>query len=186
MTYQRENQRISATEILQEIANGSEIKCYKCTITGDFDVNRLFVAQENFDIFTANVKNENGTKVLTITEQIIFNTCHFEDNVCFSAPWDNPQELKVIFDKSVGFNSSVFDGQARFAKATFKDTAGFDGCTFNRICVFKDAAFNSQAFFRTVNFNGYGPFNGAVFFSDARFTDTCFAKGGNFTTVKFL
>lgn len=185
MVFQRENQRISASEVLQEIANGEDIRFYKCTISGELDVNRFFVKSEAFDTSKLKLETVNDKHKLTLSQMLVFNSCVFEDNVCFSAPWDNPEGLEVIFEQDVAFNSSVFDGQGRFSSAVFGGSASFDGCTFNRIASFKDAVHKGPAFFRTVAFNGYGPFNGANFENEARFTNTCFGRGGNFTGVKF-
>jgi len=48
MTFQRENQRVSASEILQAIAANQEIRLYRCTISGELDINRLLLNDENF------------------------------------------------------------------------------------------------------------------------------------------
>jgi hypothetical protein len=185
MTFQRENQRISATEILQMISNGSEIKLIKCTISGDIDVNRLLVKDENFDTENIQVDTAGDKTTLVFEQRMEFNSCIFEDKVFFAPPWETPTNLEVVFKNDVFFNSSSFCEQTRFSKATFHAHAGFDGCTFERIAVFRDVTFEKQAMYRTVLFNGYSLFNGAVFLKEASFTNTCFSKGGNFTDVRF-
>jgi len=185
MTFQRENQRISASEILQAIASGQEVKLHRCTITGQLDVNRLFVKDESFDSSNLNVSVADEKMTLTLPEPITFDSCTFEDNVLFAPPWDRPGQLEVVFKKDVVFNSSVFCGQTRFSKTLFCSLVGFDGCTFNRIAAFRSAIFCAEAKYRTVAFNGYALFNDAVFRSEAGFTNTCFSRGGNFTNVRF-
>ena len=77
MAFQRKNQRVSATDILQEMANGQEIKLSSCTISGDLDVNRLFVGEENFDTSKLDVSVRDDRKVITIAEQVEFDSCTF-------------------------------------------------------------------------------------------------------------
>jgi hypothetical protein len=185
MAYQRENQRIVATEILQAIASREDVKLDKCTITGQLDINRLFIKEENFDTSAMSVSITDGAGVFVLDTLVSFNGCTFEDTVCFAAPWDSPGKLQVHFKSDLVFNSSVFCGQARFSKAVFNGLAGFDGCTFNAISTFRGAVFCGRAMFRTVTFNGYGLFDGCSFADEARFVNACFARGGNFTNVRF-
>ncbi len=185
MAFQKENQHVSASEILQAIAANRQIRLYKCTISGDLDINRLLVEDENFDTSNLNVGIEADKKTLTLSEPIIFDSCTFEDNVFFAPPWNKPGRLEVVFKKDVAFNSSVFCGQTRFSRTLFCALASFDGCTFQRIAAFRNTTFRAQAKYRTVAFKGYGLFNDAVFCSEAGFTNTCFSKGGNFTNVRF-
>ena len=185
MTFQRENQRVSASEILQAIADQQPIRLYKCAVSGDLDVNRLFVKEENFDTSKLDVNEAEGKKTLTLPESITFDTCTFEDKVFFAPLWDSPDELEVVFKKDAVFNSSVFCSQGRFSGASFSALVSFDGCAFERIAAFRNAAFHARARFRTVAFNGYGLFTGAAFHGEVRFTNTCFSKGGNFANVRF-
>jgi hypothetical protein len=185
MTFQKENQHVSAGEILQAIAASRQIRLYKCTISGDLDINKLLVEEENFDTSKLNVGIEADEKTLTLSEPITFDSCTFEDNVFFAPSWNKPGRLEVVFKKDVAFNSSVFCGQTRFSRTLFCALASFDGCTFQRIAAFRNATFRAQAKYRTVAFKGYGLFNDAVFCSEAGFTNTCFSRGGNFTNVRF-
>ena len=186
MVFQRENQRVSASDILQSMAACDEIKLLKCTITGELDINRLLDKDESFDISNIKVDSADNKTAIVLSESVEFNECVFEDNVYFAPPWDKPSHVEVVFEKDAIFNSSSFKGQTRFARAKFLGYAGFDGCTFERIAVFRNTIFAAAAMFRTVVFTGYGLFNDAVFKKDAGFTNTCFAKGGNFTDVKFF
>ncbi len=186
MLFQRENQRVSASDILQSIAAGNEIKILKCAITGTLDINRLLEKDENFNVSDLKVESNEDITAIVLRESVEFNDCVFEDNVYFAPPWDKPSHVEVVFEKNAIFNSSHFKGQTRFAKAKFRGYAGFDGCIFERIAVFRNAIFAGSAMFRTAVFTGYGLFNDAVFKKDVGFTNTCFAKGGNFTDVKFF
>ncbi len=185
MTFQREKQRIASSEVLQALAGGEDIRLEGCTISGDLDVNRLFVKDESFDTSRLEVGSRDETSVVTFSQSIVFNSCTFEGNVCFAGPWDKTGELTVIFKRDVGFNSSCFQGQTRFDGVVFRGLAGFDGCTFQRVVGFRKANFGARALFRTAQFDGYGLFSGAVFGKEVRFTNTCFGKGGNFTGVRF-
>lgn len=185
MSFQRENQRVSASEILQAIAAGEEIKLDKCTVSGSLNVNRLFVKDESFDTSSLAVSVSGDKTTLTFAQSMAFNSCTFEGDVFFAPPWDKPGQLEVVFKRDVSFNSSVFSSPSRFSGACFHGLAGFDGCTFNRVACFRDAIFQGRAMFRTVSFEGYGLFNAAKFCREVRFTNTCFGKGGNFTKVEF-
>ena len=183
--YKKENQRVSASEVLQSIASGMEIKLSGCTISGSLDINRLFVKDENFDVTKLVTRVEDSKTVVTLGQLVSFNGCTFEDNVCFSSLWEKSGELGVVFKRDVVFNSSVFCGQTRFSGAIFRGLAGFDGCTFERIAAFQEVFFHSRSMFRTVYFNGYMLLGKAVFRKEVRFTNSCFGKGGNFTGVVF-
>jgi hypothetical protein len=185
MAFQRENQRVSASEILQAIAANQELRLYRCTISGELDINRLLVGDENFDTSNLDICVEADKKTLTLSGPITFDSCTFEDNIFFAPPWDKPGRLEVVFKKDVAFNSSVFCGQTRFSRTLFCALASFDGCTFQRIAAFRNTTFRAPAKYRTVAFKGYGLFNDAVFCSEAGFTNTCFSRGGNFTNVRF-
>ena len=183
--YTKENQRVSASEVLQSIAGGMEIKLIGCTISGSLDINRLFVKDENFDTKKVVTRTEDSKVVVTLSQLVSFNRCTFEGDACFSSPWKKPGELEVVFKRDVVFNSSDFRDQTRFSSALFRGTAGFDGCTFERVAAFRGVRFHSKALFRTVLFAGYALFSGAVFGKEARFTNTCFGKGGNFNEIVF-
>lgn len=185
MTFQREKQRIASSEVLQALARGEDIRLDDCTISGDLDVNRLFVKDESFDTSHLEVGSRDETSVVTFSQSIVFNSCVFEGNVSFAGPWDKTDELTVIFKRDVAFNSSCFQGQTRFGGAVFRGLAGFDGCTFQRVVSFRRADFGARALFRTAQFDGYGLFNLVNFGKEVRFTNTCFSKGANFTGVRF-
>ena len=183
--FQRQNQRISSSEILQAIADGCAIKLNDCTVSGALDINRLLVKEENFNTSGLTVATDEFSTSITISQLVTFNNCIFENNVCFAADWDKPDELGVIFKRDVMFNSSTFKDQTRFSNAVFRGLAGFDGCTFERIAAFRGTTFHGRAMFRTAAFDAYGLFNKATFCKEARFTNTCFSRGGNFTKVEF-
>ncbi|MCK5000757.1 MAG: pentapeptide repeat-containing protein, partial [Anaerohalosphaera sp.] len=184
-TFQRENQRVPASDLLQALASGQEIKLTGCTVSGAVDVNRLFVKSEDFDIASLASDTEDNVLTLTFDQSISLKSCVFEDNVCFSALWENSGQLQVIFKRDVIFNMSEFKAQALFTNANFKAPAAFDGCTFDHIAVWREAHFTKRAMFRTVAFNGYGIFSDTVFDAETRFTNTCFSKGANFTKTMF-
>ncbi len=184
--FQRAKQRVSATEVLQELSAGTEIKLFGCNITGQLDVNRLFSEDDSFDRSKLNIEEKDGKKKLILSNKITFDSCTFEGDVFFSAPWDKPDILDVVFQGDIMFNSSVFSGQAQFSNALFEKMASFDGVAFKRIASFRYAHFQNACMFRTVEFHGYGLFTGVIFHRDARFTNTFFSKGGNFTDVEFL
>ena len=185
MQFQREKQRISAGEILGAIANGDDIKLYRCTISGELDINRLFEKDENFDTSNLALRQDQAEKVLTLSQSIVFRSCVFEENVVFSPPWAEPDTIRVIFEQDVSFNSSVFNNQVSFGGAVFHGLAGFDGCSFDSVGSFRAVTFRSRAMFRTAVFKGYCLLNDAVFQSQARFSNSFFAKGVNFMRTRF-
>jgi hypothetical protein len=185
MVFQREKQRIAAGEILQAIADGEDIKLYRCTVSGLLDINRLFEKRENFDTGKLAMRQSDGQTVIILSQFLVFDSCTFEENLVFSSPWSDPDKLLVVFKKDVSFNSSVFSGQCLFSGACFHGLAGFDGCRFEMITSFRNAAFQSNAMFRTAVFNGYGLMSNAVFYKDAKFVNTHFSKSANFARVKF-
>ena len=183
--FQREKQSVSASQILQALADGQEIKLNQCTITGLLDTNRLFDADEKFKTDTLQISEDEPCKILTFSQSIVFDKCTFEENAIFACPWAQPDSVAVKFEGEVIFNSSIFKAQARFRNAEFLQAAGFDGCTFTGIVTFKNAVFHKDAKFRTTAFAGYCLLGDAEFCASARFTNTHFAKSANFSGVKF-
>jgi hypothetical protein len=186
MAFQREKQNVSSSELLQGLADGEDIQLSQCTITGVLDINRLFDPAEKFQTGKLSIKQEPNCRTLFLSQQIVFDKCVFEENVVFTAPWSEPDSVAVEFKSDVIFNSSVFKNQTRFRNAVFNGMAGFDGCTFAGVVTFKNAVFGKDAKFRTVSFGGYFLCGRAIFGSSARFTNSHFAKGANFSEVKFL
>jgi hypothetical protein len=184
-TFQRQDQRVSANDILQHIASGSEILLENCTVSGNLDISRLLAREEGFDLKALSIDDVDGCSVITIAVPISLRSCVFEGDVSFAPPWDEKDALKVVFDKNVAFNLSEFSGQCRFSGVEFKQIASFDGSVFKRVTGFRGVRFCGRSYFRTVEFRGYGLFNGSIFCDEARFTNTCFTRGGNFSKVRF-
>ena len=185
MVFQREKQNVSATNLIQALADGDDVKISQCTITGVLDINRLFDPSEKFQTEKLALTQNQSCKTLLLSQSIVFDKCTFEENVVFAGPWSEPDSVAVEFKADVIFNSSVFKGQARFRNAAFRGIAGFDGCTFDGVVTFKNARFQMDAKFRTATFNGYCLLGSAVFDASARFANTHFVKGANFSEVKF-
>jgi len=185
MAFQREKQSVSASELLQAIADRQDIQLSQCTITGLLDVNRLFHPEEKFQADELQMQENKSCKTLTLPQPLVFDKCIFEENAVFACPWSQPDTVAVRFESDVIFNSSTFKAQARFRNAEFCGITGFDGCTFNGVVTFKGAVFRKDAKFRTAAFNGYCLLGGADFGASARFTNSHFAKGANFSGVKF-
>ena len=185
MIFEREKQNVTASQILQALVNGEDIKLNQCTITGVLDVNRLFEPAEKFQVQKLTTRQHNQTTILTIIQSIVFDKCVFEENVVFCGPWSETEKVCAEFNQDVIFNSSVFRGQGRFRNAVFCGTAGFDGCSFDGVSTFKNARFCKDAKFRTATFGGYFLCGNAVFESSARFTNSHFTKGANFSEVRF-
>lgn len=186
MTFQREKQNVTASDLLAAIAAGQDVQLTQCIITGVLDINRLFEPAEKFDTHNLTITEKPGCTVINLSQSIVFDKCTFEENAIFTSPWDRPDCLSVVFEADVIFNSSVFNSQARFRNSRFCGIAGFDGCSFSSFTTFKNTHFCKDAKFRTGVFGGYCLFNNAVFESTARFTNSHFVKGVNFTDVKFL
>jgi len=186
LAFQREKQNVSASQLLQALADGDDILLNQCTVTGVLDINRLFDPAEKFQTGKLSLTENQDCKILTLPQSFVFDKCIFEENTVFACPWSQPDTVSVVFKADVIFNSSTFRGQARFRKAVFSGTAGFDGCTFDGVVTFKNVLFGGDAKFRTAAFNGYCLFGDAVFDASARFANTHFVKGVNFAGVRFL
>ena len=180
-----ENSSVAASTILERIAAGEDIRLTRCKISGDLDLKSLFSENPPCSVEALHPFKEGDTDVLVLSQSVYFNSCLFENDVFFAGSWEQPESLKVVFEKDAIFNSSVFSGQTRFSNAEFKGLAGFDGCTFNRVCSFRKVNFCERAMFRTVTFEGYGLFNDAIFHGDTRFANSSFGKGANYTQAQF-
>ncbi len=186
MSFQREKQSVSASQLLTALADQEQILLNQCTITGVLDINRLFDPAEKFNIEKLTFHDNNDHKTFIFSQPLVFDKCTFEENVVFAGPWSEPDSVTVKFESDVIFNSSTFKGQVRFRNASFCETAGFDGCSFAGFATLKNACFEKDAKFRTTSFDGYCLFGNTVFHSSARFANTHFAKGANFSEAKFL
>lgn len=186
MAFQKENQTISANQILQAFTEEDYIKLTGCTITDVLDINRLFDPAEKFQTDKLQLHETKTTKTLILPQSIVFDKCTFEENVVFSGPWSDPDSVTVEFKTEIIFNSSIFKGQARFRNALFHETAGFDGCSFGGITTFKNVTFAKDTKFRTAVFSGFALFGNATFTGPARFANTHFVKGVNLIDTKFL
>jgi hypothetical protein len=186
MAFQREKQNISASQLLQALADGEDIQLSRCTVTGVLDINRLFDPAEKFQTEKLTIYQNEKCKTLSLGQSVVFDNCVFEENVVFADPWSKPDSVAVEFKADVIFNSSAFKGQARFRNAVFYGTAGFDGCAFEGVSTFKNATFHKDAKFRTVAFNGYCLLGNVVFEASARFSNSHFAKGANFSEARFM
>jgi hypothetical protein len=182
---EQENSTVAAVDILGAIAAGEDVHLTRCRISGVLDLKQFFAENPPCCIDNLHTFKEEDTDVLVLSQLLFFNSCMFESDVFFAGSWEQPESLKIVFEKDVLFNSSVFAGQTRFSNAEFKGQAGFDGCTFNRVCSFRKAVFRERAMFRTVLFEGYGLFNDALFVGDTRFANSSFGKGANYTQAQF-
>ncbi len=186
MGFERENQNVSAGDLLGALASGEDIQVSGCTVTGVLDVNRLFDPSEKFETEKLRVEHKDDRKIVTLSQSVVFDKCVFEGNVVFGGPWSEPDSVTIRFMKDVIFNSSTFKGQCRFRNAYFGGAAGFDGCVIGGVLTFKNAVFAQDAKFRTVECSGYSLFGSTVFEGSARFANTHFGKGVNFTEARFL
>jgi hypothetical protein len=81
LAFHREKQNVSASHILQALADGEELHLSQCTITGVLDINRLFDAQEKFQTEKLSLQQDENRKILVIPQSIVFDKCLFEENV---------------------------------------------------------------------------------------------------------
>ncbi len=186
MAFEVEKQKISASQLMQAIADGEEIKLSLCTVTGVLDINRFLEPEEKFDTSNLDIRRDGDCTRLTLPQYIVFDRCTFEDNVVFSGPWSQPESISVEFKVNVIFNRSIFRGQSRFRNAVFRGDAGFDGCAFDGVATFRKAVFHAEAKFRTAAFNGYCLLGESIYHGPANFTNTHFVRGANLSDVVFL
>ena len=87
MVFQKEKQTISASELLQALADGDDIQLSQCNLTGVLDLNRLFDPNEKFQTGKLLVHQNDEHKTLKLSQPIVFDKCTFEENVIFAGPW---------------------------------------------------------------------------------------------------
>jgi hypothetical protein len=183
--FEKEKTTVEARQLLQVIASGQEVRLVQCQIVGELDLNLLLEPDLDFDLSHVQITGDDQSRTMVLSQSLHFNSCIFESDVVFSGTWEHQDQLRIVFEQDVLFNSSHFKGQCRFTHAEFKDVAGFDGCRFDRVCSFAKALFHKRAMFRTTEFEGYGLFNETHFIDDTRFANTSFGKGANFTRARF-
>ncbi|MHC4646162.1 MAG: hypothetical protein ACYTBJ_11715 [Planctomycetota bacterium] len=79
MAFQREKQSVTASELLQALADGEDIRLSQCTVTGVLDINRLFDPAEKFQTEKLAAEQKDAYKVLTLAQSLVFDKCAFEE-----------------------------------------------------------------------------------------------------------
>ncbi|MHC5143083.1 MAG: hypothetical protein ACYSOY_05755, partial [Planctomycetota bacterium] len=105
MELKESNTTLTAEMILQALADGEEVHLSQCRIEGALDLNRLFSEGDSFDTEKVQDVICETTRTLVFLQPIYFNSCTFEGDVVFSGPWEQPDCLKVVFEKEALFNS---------------------------------------------------------------------------------
>ncbi|MHC4126492.1 MAG: hypothetical protein ACYSRR_08600, partial [Planctomycetota bacterium] len=86
MVFQRDQQNVTASELLQAIADGQQIQLSRCTVTGQLDVNRLFDPTEKFQTDELDSTGGEAARFIMLSQKLVFDKCVFEDNLVFTGP----------------------------------------------------------------------------------------------------
>lgn len=158
--------RLSASEILEAIAEGLDIEITYAVIDGDLDIDKSSAIYRY-------LKRDERSGNPTLKGNIVINHSEFSGYVSF---------IYAIFNGIVSFNDTVFRGNVSFRSADFKIYGvAFSNAIFIGNADFINAKFNGDVDFSNANFKGNAnlhasTFTGDVFFNNAIFTgNACFS-----------
>ncbi len=199
--------KVNASDILQRIASGQQVRCDGVVIAGDLNLSRLNLPSDDY-----------GRRIVASRISII--NCALEGNanfagIMFSSPVDfsgttfreNASFLGSQFASTASFNRTRFLAPADFSYSAFKDLLDFEGSilfksaefnvsefniysdfsgvSFRGPAIFKDAVFKGYTYLDQALFNGSVSFYRAEFYQEAHFDDAKFLGYADFNESRF-
>lgn len=191
-------QKIAASEIIKDVANGKSVEISNATITGVLDFTFMDKALPNLPK-RKRWWNNGGSNTVEkqIESKISFINCVFTDDVLAYIPHEKSGytfianfEDEVIFkdctfENKAMFKYSDFERNTDFSNTKFKDDSTFKYAEFKRDISFKNTLFDESSTFKYADFNRFVSFENAVFTESGVFKYTEFNQGVSFRDVKF-
>ena len=171
-------QKVKASDILNDIKKGKNISYENATITGTLDMtymdDKLPELPNRHKWF-----NNSGSNTIeeTIESSLSFKNCVFEGDV-FAYIHDEDSKYTFIanFENNVRFKNCQFKRDAMFKYSEFERNADFSDSKFEEKTTFKYGKFENRVSFANTVFQEsatfkYAKFKEGVSFSNARFED---------------
>ena len=190
-------QSVKASEILNQINRGEDVRYENVTISNVLDftaIDSREQVKEGGGLFGW-FGGENEKFESQVDVRIEFINCTFEDdvlayynedNAVYIAHFSNP----VIFDKcdfeeDTEFKYSKFEDLASFAETRFEEDANFKYAEFNAGPYFRGSRFEEEANFKYSKFKDQPVFSGTIFTEEANFKYAKFPSGVSFEGATF-
>lgn len=167
--------KVAASEIMDAIKNGEDIKYENVTITGVLDFTYMDEKRDDLPRRSRWWRNGSNEVEEFIESSISFKNVVFEDDVlAYYHDERSGYTFTADFERAVLFEKCEFKRNAMFKYSTFEESASFAGSTFNDENTFKYAQFEEMA-----------DFSNTYFDDDGIFKYTKFRDGVSFRAAKF-
>ena len=181
-------QKVKASDILNDIKKGKTISYENVTITGILDMTYMDNKLPDLPKKHKWYKNGGDNSIEeTIESKILFINCVFEGDVlAYIHDEDSGYTFIADFENDVRFKNCQFKGDAMFKYSDFEGNVDFSGTKFEESNTFKYAEFDNKTSFANTVFEEvaifkYAKFKEGVSFKNARFEDNLNLK---YTKVK--
>ena len=186
-------QKVAASDIMQDIRDGKKVSHKNTTIVGTLDFTFLEEAIEKLPKTKKNswfnwISN-NSSNVINknIETRISFVNCTFKGNVLAYIPdEDSGYTFTASFDEEVLFKDCTFERKAMFKYSKFEKNTDFSGSKFEEDSTFKYAKFDRDGNFYNTAFNEVSTFKYARFKNHVNFSNSTFKDTAIFKYTKFL
>lgn len=168
-------QKVNASQIMQDIKSERDISYENVTIIGDLDFTYM---EEKMDELPSKNRWGNDNEIEEMIEvNVSFKDCTFTGNVlAYIHHEKSGYTFTASFDRNVVFKNCTFEEDAMFKYSEFDGVADFSGSVFTRKSTFKYAEFDRKAYFSNTTFDDesifkYTEFDKGVTFNNAKFRD---------------
>jgi hypothetical protein len=186
--------RVYASEIIEQINRGEDINYENVTIVGTLDLTDLenqrrkkngsnwfgsdnYLYESSIEVAIRFVKCEfTGDVLAYISENDNTYIADFEQDVVFS---------RCVFEKASAFKYSDFPEQADFSRSIFKEDANFKYAEFEQGLTFDGSVFEEDANFKYTEFDDQVGFANVIFEDEANFKYAEFPGGVSFEAAVF-
>ncbi|WP_420315757.1 pentapeptide repeat-containing protein [Ekhidna sp.] len=178
--------RVQASQIIEDIREGKEITYSNVIVTGDLDFTYM---EDKLPDLPKKSKWWDGGNGNTLEEsidvRISFTNCIFENDVLAYIHEDESGYTFIAdFDKDVVFSNCEFKRNAMFKYSDFDGKADFSGSKFLRETTFKYAEFDEMADFSNTLFDDDATFKYAEFDEGVSFRSALFEESWNIKYMK--
>jgi len=169
-------QKVRASDILNDIKKGKTISYENATITGILDMTYMDDKLSDLPRKHKWYKNGGSNSIEEkIESKILFVNCVFEGDV-----------FAYIHDEDSGYTFiSNFENDVRFKNCQFKRNAMFKYSDFERNADFSGSKFEENTTFKYTKFENKVSFANTVFEETANFKYTKFKEGVSFKNARF-
>lgn len=176
--------KIKASDIINQINDGKNVNYNNVEIEGDLDLTNL--SNRTRPRSSGSWYDNNDVFESTVEVSITFTNCTFLNDVLAYYHIDKSEETYIAnFERDVIFKNCSFKQLSEFKYSEFGGNADFSGSNFKRDANFKYAEFSSGPSFSEVKFDGDADFKYTEFPKETSFRKATFNGLANFKYSKF-